>query len=266
MGICFDILFKNPMNSLTQMGIQDFVYSTWWVNTPPILNGVTMQDGWAKSKNVNLLAAGAGMGWYNSGSGIYQRGKVLDSFYNPGPSGKTVSSLLIANVNTQPFVPYDQLPIPVQLAVEPFQTDISILSDKQTFATASLPSINCSLRYQFSSTTQNQTFALVAIDGKYFSFSMSSCGLYVCDRKNCGVVVRSPLESTRSFQKGLQLIVSFQDLNLEVFPIVAEKKGQLFSGWEYDVQKVGDRLIGTVASTEEKMIQSFGLLGRNFNK
>lgn len=45
MFICFDILFEKPQVELFQQGIKNFVYSSWWVNFPPIINALQTQQG-----------------------------------------------------------------------------------------------------------------------------------------------------------------------------------------------------------------------------
>lgn len=72
--ICFDIMFSEPAATLLhdpQHKVEAFAYSTWWVNFVPLLMGTQVQSGWARRFSTQLLAAGAGTNWYNSGSGIY---------------------------------------------------------------------------------------------------------------------------------------------------------------------------------------------------
>lgn len=45
---------------------------------------------------MNILAAGSSSSWLNSGSGIFSRGKVLVSHYNP--TTKPINKLLIASI------------------------------------------------------------------------------------------------------------------------------------------------------------------------
>jgi predicted amidohydrolase len=69
--ICFDIMFAEPVTSLRRLGISSFVYSTWWVNKAPLINGVQTQAAFARVFNATLLAAGIGVNNQISGSGIY---------------------------------------------------------------------------------------------------------------------------------------------------------------------------------------------------
>jgi pantetheine hydrolase len=77
MFICFDIIFGYPgLELMRTYNVQHFVYSTWWVNTPPLMTATQIQQGWSRFFNVTLLASNSGKYWYNSGSGV--RFRVLD--------------------------------------------------------------------------------------------------------------------------------------------------------------------------------------------
>merc|ERR1712232_16968 len=84
MMICFDMMFGHPSEDYRDMDdVFDVVYSTWWVNTPPDFSATQIQQAWSRTMNMNLLAAGNGISWLYSGSGIYSRGHVLQQHYNP---------------------------------------------------------------------------------------------------------------------------------------------------------------------------------------
>ncbi|KAH8318379.1 hypothetical protein KR074_000479, partial [Drosophila pseudoananassae] len=71
--ICYDILFYDPAHQLIrEQGIKDFVYPTMWFSQLPFHTAVQIQQGWAYSNDVNLLAAGASLPSDGStGTGIY---------------------------------------------------------------------------------------------------------------------------------------------------------------------------------------------------
>lgn len=117
------MMFKEPQTALLQE-VTDFVFSTWWVNYPPlitatqvrmnlssylqfcffyvyvcvfsILSDVEVQQAWSGLNGVNLLASGIGLSWYNSGSGLYSNATVLATAYNPTSS--PTSKLLQADI------------------------------------------------------------------------------------------------------------------------------------------------------------------------
>lgn len=70
--ICFDILFEEPTTSLLKLGVSNFVFPSKWVSELPFLTAVQVQQGWAHSLGVNLLAAGINdVTEGSTGSGIY---------------------------------------------------------------------------------------------------------------------------------------------------------------------------------------------------
>lgn len=70
--ICFDILFEEPASSLLKMGVKNFVFPAKWYSEIPFLTAIQIQQGWAHSHGVNLLAAGiSDPAWGSTGSGIY---------------------------------------------------------------------------------------------------------------------------------------------------------------------------------------------------
>lgn len=95
--VCFDILHGTPVKELLRKGVKNIVLSNWWVNLPPFIGAVQVQQGWSRWSRMNLLAANAGTNYYNSGSGIYSKGVELAYFYNPTSQPRDM--LLIADVN-----------------------------------------------------------------------------------------------------------------------------------------------------------------------
>jgi len=69
---CFDILFRYPALELVGKEVKNFIYPSMWFSELPFLTALQLQQNWAYTHNVNLLAAGANrpaMG--TTGSGIY---------------------------------------------------------------------------------------------------------------------------------------------------------------------------------------------------
>jgi len=74
MIVCFDIWFSYPGFALaSQKNVENFVLSSWWENngTLPLVTAANMQQAFARSSQSNLLACSVGLGFMNSGSGIY---------------------------------------------------------------------------------------------------------------------------------------------------------------------------------------------------
>lgn len=261
MGICFDIIFEEPMMSLVRAGIKDFVYSTWWVNTPPILSAVTMQQSWSFVNQVNLLASGAGTGWFNSGSGIYLSGIPIHYIYNSGTREKSV--LFVSSIpDTSPVQLLQGPPsLPKDIPVAPLlQTAVVMLNQSEARVVVSVENVTCTLDYSIQIST-NQSYALVAYDGYYWpTFRMTSCALYVCDPgvPSCLRFQRFTVDGQSVFQAGLQLQVEYTNNNTRtVFPIVSQTDGQLVPDWAFDLV---DEDIFLLTSHTPKKIQGFGVL------
>lgn len=71
--ICFDLQFRYPALELVRSyNITDIVFSSMWYSELPFLTAVQLQQYWAYSNNVNLLAAGSNNpGVASTGTGIY---------------------------------------------------------------------------------------------------------------------------------------------------------------------------------------------------
>ncbi|XP_049540236.1 vanin-like protein 1 [Anopheles darlingi] len=83
--ICFDLMFNEPALELVNVGITDFIFPTMWFSELPFLTAAQIQQGWAFSNNVNLLAAGASFPPIGStGTGIYsgRRGAITTAMHH----------------------------------------------------------------------------------------------------------------------------------------------------------------------------------------
>lgn len=204
--ICFDIMFQKPTTSLLQMGISAFIYSTWWVNEAPLINGVQTQAAFARRFNVTLLAAGIGMNNLISGSGIYVGERTVASTYNS--NGLTPrNSMLVASIDTAPVVAApssSSLVVPVSTRRRsPMATSFTIvpfapLSSTSTSVQAAQGVVQCTFQYvNATSSRANDQFALVALDGIYNGlFPLSLCAVVRCGAHSC---LEFTLETYTSF-------------------------------------------------------------------
>lgn len=71
--VCFDLMFREPALELIRKAkITDIVFTSMWFSEMPFLTAAQVQQNWAYSNNVNLLAAGANNPSVGStGTGIY---------------------------------------------------------------------------------------------------------------------------------------------------------------------------------------------------
>lgn len=95
--ICFDLMFRHPaLEMLKDSNVTDIVFTTMWYSEAPFLTAVQVQQNWAFSNDVNLLAAGANNPAVGStGTGIYsgRRGSLTSVM-----EGSSSSKLYVATV------------------------------------------------------------------------------------------------------------------------------------------------------------------------
>ncbi len=207
MRLCFDILF----NTARQTGDAKpalLVFSTWWVNFPPLLTGTQVQQAWARAFGTGVLASGANSGQgVSSGSGIYDsKGSVLGAIYDA--RGEFNSTLIIREVpcrgaeGAQPGRWPSDSTSPSRTWTPPTirgtdggpehrfnNTEIRrvnasmFVPGAETVLTASVPGAACEARVRVNRTEPMETYALVAASGLYNGlFPACMCSFLVCPR------------------------------------------------------------------------------------
>ncbi|KAL6053728.1 Symplectin/biotinidase-like protein 1 [Balamuthia mandrillaris] len=212
MLICFDLMFAKPQAALLRTNaITDIVFSSWWVNYPPLITATESQQGWSRLNGVNLLASNTGLFARNSGSGIYSGGEALSTFYDPSSPSAASSTLLVANVTSPPSTtrsrssPSSSLtPSSSSYLSVPLSTSLASNTDKtnnvewnyQSFKAASgktyelnveANGLLCTAKLSVAATSSSssssppETFSLVAFNGHYNGlFPAQICALMRC--------------------------------------------------------------------------------------
>jgi predicted amidohydrolase len=182
--ICFDIMFEQPGKALRQLGVAAFVYSTWWVDEAPLINGIQTQAAFANAFNVTILAAGIGVSNRQSGSGIYAGAQTLVSTYNPTQSPRT--RLLVARVPTstvaQPsaLVAPPERPAPQQLSSNFTVVPFSAVTGSGSVS-GTQGGVSCRFTYRAASGASTDLFAVLVLDGLYNGlFPLSLCAAVRC--------------------------------------------------------------------------------------
>lgn len=96
----YEILYQSPALDLVALGIRNIIFPSKWLSELPFLTSVQLQQHWAYSTNVNLLAAGVNdpSNGY-CGSGIYSgKSGALTSMM----SGIKTTRLLVHDVPKMP--------------------------------------------------------------------------------------------------------------------------------------------------------------------
>jgi predicted amidohydrolase len=237
MMICFDIMFETPTNKLLNMGIQNYVFSTWWVNlfgTSLLLTGTEMQNAWATTFGVNIIASGAGTGQFNSGSGIYSSNNILATFYNPvqfSPQNK----MLIADVPKalamsprKSLVEASSKSTYKQVPSEGWATkanDVIIVPGETQQITINNNYVQCYFEYTTrASSGAPEKYSFVVADGNVSQWLFPVIG--------CGLVHTNPVLSSQLIFEKFRLVVQFTAAAptfYGVFPGWLADQGQIFN-------------------------------------
>eukprot|EP01112_Ceratiomyxa_fruticulosa_P008479 TRINITY_DN2198_c0_g1_i2.p1 TRINITY_DN2198_c0_g1~~TRINITY_DN2198_c0_g1_i2.p1 ORF type:complete len:551 (-),score=116.62 TRINITY_DN2198_c0_g1_i2:51-1520(-) len=274
--ICFDIMFPQPQSSLLDQGITDFVFTTWWVNVPPIITATQVQQGFSSTTSSNLLASGAGTSWYNSGSGIYQSGTVIQTFYNPTDStdeillvGKVVSNNAKKSPqsNNKPEKKYF-----IDAGIRVSQKPSAPTPPPNFVATPGLKGsltisegdLHCNVSYTISknSPNTNEVFAFIILNGIYNNlFDAQVCSLIRCETlASCEGM---QLDTTTIFE-AFELYGNFPDTN-RLLPMVSMNSAQLPPNGKYTISNEKGKQGVQSTNYEETLlnISMFGLVWGN---
>uniref|UniRef100_A0A6B2L4A5 CN hydrolase domain-containing protein n=1 Tax=Arcella intermedia TaxID=1963864 RepID=A0A6B2L4A5_9EUKA len=268
MGICFDILFHEPLIDLVDGGITDFVYSTWWVNMPPVLYAPEMQLGWSTATQSNLLASGSGMNWASSGSGIYSAGNILQSFYNN--DYKPISKLLVADVPMLKRRTRDRRTGDVNIINNVTKwAPITTTPGYQGAVTLSIQDLKCTFSYGISpNNTSTQSYVLAAISGYYpergWIFPMIACLVFPClNPSDCFAAPYEPTSGTLLFDKYTLLSSYTPTLNITVYPLQISSNSQISNSWTFQQPSPNRYTIQLLPQHSPQLLLNTGLLGVN---
>lgn len=298
MIICFDIMFAKPqLELLNRHGVTDLIFSSWWVNTPPILTATQIQQGWSRAFGANVLASNSGFNARVSGSGIFSEGRPLASFTNPTMVSR--NRLLIADVPKIRFrgenEDYAQLPKVVRIpegersvtskplilhskALRTWEVNGELLKDQ-----ISVEGLTCSFTYQVVSdshteTSNSSTLIFYAASG-YLTplFPALACGVATCpsdDAARCITLLQMPKASMVANQTlfgyfSLTATYSSSD-KLTVYPVSAKNNAAIFSDHEITYTRNTDQTRHTLSTPnspfqaqESLSLLHVGFLGRN---
>jgi hypothetical protein len=301
MMICFDIMFAKPqVEAIKRLGVTDMIFSSWWVNTPPILTAAQVQQGWSRSFSINMIAANAGFNERTSGSGLFSKGIALASFTNP--TMKSQNRLLVADMPILPQRKGDQefaelenairIPKETLMEAKPLALNSKILRTWDVSSTVtdqiSVDGLTCTFSYQTGPTSKpppldphtNISLILYAASG-YLTplFPALSCGVAAChtaDTQACITLLQRPSQSLIANQTTFSffsLKANYEpDKDLTVYPVSAKSEGELYSESELSYSKLSTTSF--VLSTPQSLYASngdvtllhVGFLGRNLNK
>jgi len=245
-----------------------------------MLTATTIHQGWSKSFNINIIAAGTGGGWWSSGSGIYSGGNALKYYYNTNYKKNNilliaVLPILKSNRNIQSLTNKQTFLSSLNNSKFVIKKNLTIVKIIDTtpgfngFVQLSSPNVFCTLKYSISEhQNDTQTYSLVIVEG-YFSdwiFPMISCGLYACplDQKGnpkCGSYAMYPMTGKTLFNSSV-LETTFSD-QINVYPIISKDNMQLFHDWNLKISKnINKTVLYSLNITIPTNLIQLSLLGR----
>lgn len=299
MIICFDVMFAKPqLELLYREGVTDLIFSSWWVNTPPILTATQVQQGWSRAFNANMLAANSGFSARVSGSGIFSQGRALASFTNPTSSSR--NRFLIADVpkiqSRAENLEFERLPNVGRIPKEELSLSKSkplTLHSKslRTWGVAgellkeeiSVDGLKCTFSYQVASDSHsalsNGTVLFIYAASGYLTplFPALACGVATCpseDADRCITLLQVPKASMVANQTTFQFfdITATYASNdkLTVYPVSAKNNAALYADSEITYKRNTDNTQHTLTTPNEPFQTStpvsllhVGFLGRN---
>lgn len=267
--ICFDIMFAKPqIEMLKKFGVTEVLFSSWWVNTPPILTATQIQQGWSRAFDLNLLASNSGYNRRVSGSGIYSKGVALASFTNPTMTSQ--NRLLIADVQKipskrpQPNTPQlkNAVRIPKETLLEPKPLSIHSkilrtwdVTPTTLVDTVEIDSISCTFSYQMAkpfgslpnktsgstpldAPPKNASLVLYAASG-YLTplFPALACGVASCPTDDVAQCITLLQRSGQTLISGdaafsffsLKALLKDPENKFTVYPVSAKNEGVLYT-------------------------------------
>ena len=178
--LCYDVMFHTPAGqAVLEKGVSDVILASHWENAegPPMAMATALFASYSRGYGINLLAAGAGLGFAHTGSGIYSFGDALATAWDPLNPHEEV--MLIASV------PKLRQPKPncVNHAVVPWGIAKPPFFDPPAWQTVALPAgasranltllatnrrFRCHFEWQTVPSSQHATYVAMALDGAFF--------------------------------------------------------------------------------------------------
>lgn len=268
MFTCFDIMFSSAALLVQKYHVDNIIYPTFWIDSYPLYISIDVQSTWAKTFNVNLLAANIHSPSYGAlGSGIYSgiNGPLIYTYDTSGNN----SHLLIADLTSG---------LDLSTGVKE-GSNVSRSGDHFMFVTrfdamnmtrlrnasGSLErnheGLQCQLGYAFEKKNNTEIYYFGALNGsirtdnRKHSWSVELCILFMCLDESCSSY---PSLANNAFSY-LSITGTFSNLN--VFPTIMQSGFQLPHRDEWKISKEN---IETVQESNSCHLLYVALYGRNY--
>lgn len=248
--ICFDLMFEFPQSELLSLGVRDVAYSSWWVNTPPLISATQSQQSWSRKNKVNLMASGIGLNMYSSGSGVYDgQDGTFQSFFNPvfSPDEKllvkkipvltqkveTLAQLNLLDKQRQPLKKKQEKfswpDIWKEAGLKPTVKSFKPLPGFKDTLQVQYGNLTCIASYSVSNTnfSSGELFALVAFNGNYIVqdtvlFPLQLCALVKCGNESDSSCGQFSMQSNTPFDSFQLTTTSFHSLSEKFFMLASD--------------------------------------------
>ncbi|KAL9650814.1 hypothetical protein ABK040_001864 [Willaertia magna] len=286
--ICFDIIFKDPLERLMKEKIDILTYSSWWVNFPSYWNGLGFQQGFSKSFNTILLGASSGQSLLSSGSGVHIYGNSLVQLYNPSIKGKSSygsvgveaiekkqykqqgkkkTDIILNNFNNNGFNDFNET------RIIPF---VPVKGKYYELMDIKVGNVVCDFKFQISKRyepNEEVVYILFIQDGHLFkpNFTQSSCSIMKCGKNSltCSQFIERGLRDVNTnvifdyFEISLHHLSSYSnDIKyFDSFPMMLTDGGML-----YVEDLMGDKTFDTNTRTGMKIGEKVYLKSNNNSK
>lgn len=278
--VCFDLMFKSPLIDMIESGISHILYPTAWFQETPSLTANQIQQGFAQSRNVVLLASGANWPDHSqTGSGIFvgRHGAVEKII-----SYKEETRMLIAevpkNVNDPDFVAKEP-------SIEPYspaEMDKVLLfnynwptSELSLSKKVLLDDIFCEFSLNYTEIESNgYNYRLVAVNTIRPFMNVTTggeahCSIVSCmNEENCGQKFGDKISSIKFHGIEISMAINENIGDFNVMPSTLDNSLNALSPKLYEFSKEKDGSVHkfTIKSSGDisQSLLTFGIYGRHF--
>ena len=210
---CYDMLFDTPSKCLLAKGIKNYVFPTAWGNAYAFYMSTSVQQGWSRKNQVNVLAAnwhGPNALLHGTGSGIYSAGVARKYIFSGQPLNMSSGRILVSQLEEDPSKLKDFTQEGILMDVgsapakdESLYSDFQMLNSSEGVAkithenTNPKLSLTCTLHYKMRSAISKEHYAVGAFIGEHpDNFFYAVCSVLKCNDSQCGRDVSSHLAET----------------------------------------------------------------------
>lgn len=210
---CYDMLFDTPSQCLLSKGIKNFVFPTAWGNSFAFYMSTSVQQGWSRENQVNVLAANWHIPalFHGTGSGIYSAGVAKKYMFSGEFLEMGTGRVLVSKLEADPSRNKNLTQVGILKDVahttaknESTLSQFKVLTSNEdvvqiSYENPSNPtmSLTCTLDYKMKSAGRGEHYAVGVFIGENPSnFFYAVCTLLKCSSVQCGKSVKDHVALT----------------------------------------------------------------------